>query len=147
MATSHSLAPRLQLGRAVRERFLAEAEAALVTLGAQVLDRLTALADEKSPFPIATQMAALSLGKPGIAQKGMLTNASGQAGDAWKAMGYADLVQAFERGLQQQASFADINTDSVDLSRLRDRGRCSRPPARPTSSSRQASASASSIGS
>jgi pimeloyl-ACP methyl ester carboxylesterase len=83
---------------------------------------LTALADEKVPFPIATQLTALTLGKPSIAQKGMLTNGTGQADDGWKAMSYADLVQTFERGLQRQADFSDINTDSVDLSRLRDRG-------------------------
>lgn len=46
MATSPSLSPRLQLARAVRERFLAESEKAMVEIGGAVQERLTALMDE-----------------------------------------------------------------------------------------------------
>ncbi|MEN9543764.1 MAG: hypothetical protein RLZZ598_597 [Pseudomonadota bacterium] len=83
---------------------------------------LTALAGEQAPFPIASQMAALSLQNPRIAQKGMLANATANADDGWRALSYADLANAFDKGLALQAAFADINTDAVDLSALRDRG-------------------------
>ncbi len=83
---------------------------------------LTGLAGEQAPFPIASQMAALSLKNPGIAQKGMFKNATGNAEDGWKKLSYADLVQVYEKGLAMQAQYSDINTDSPDLSALRDRG-------------------------
>lgn len=83
---------------------------------------LTALAGEAAPFAIASQMAAVSLRNPRIAQKGMFVNATGQAEDGWRALGYADLVKVFDLGLALQAELADINTDSADLGALRDRG-------------------------
>ena len=83
---------------------------------------LTALAGEQAPFPIASQMAALSLQDPRVAQMGMLSNPTASAADGWRALGYADLVTVFERGLARQAEFADINTDVADLTALRDRG-------------------------
>lgn len=83
---------------------------------------LTALAGEQAPFPIASQVVALSLGNPRIAQKGMFTNATGHAEDGWKALKYADLAVAFERGVAMQGALSDINTDAADLSKLRDRG-------------------------
>jgi hypothetical protein len=46
MATSAGLSPRLQLGRALRERFLAEAEKAMVEISGAVQHRLTELIDE-----------------------------------------------------------------------------------------------------
>jgi len=49
MATrSTNMTPRLQLGRAVRERFIAEAAQAMTELGGLVQERLTALMDEPS---------------------------------------------------------------------------------------------------
>lgn len=83
---------------------------------------LSALAGEKEPFPIASQVVALSLQNPRIAQKGMFSNATGNADDGWKSLGYAELVTAYERGLAMQAQLADINTDAPDLSAVRDRG-------------------------
>lgn len=83
---------------------------------------LTALAGEQAPFPISSQVVALSMRNPRIAQKGMLTNATGNAEDGWKNLKYADLAAAYERGLAMQAQFSDINTDSPDLTALRDRG-------------------------
>lgn len=83
---------------------------------------LTALAGDQAPFPIASQLAALTIQSPRIAQKGMFSNATGQAEDGWKTLKYADLASVFERGLSMQASFSDINTDAPDLSILRDRG-------------------------
>lgn len=83
---------------------------------------LTALAGEQAPFPISSQVVALSMRNPRIAQKGMFTNATGNAEDGWKNLKYADLAAAYERGLAMQAQFSDINTDSPDLTALRDRG-------------------------
>lgn len=83
---------------------------------------LTALSGEQAPFPISSQVVALSMQNPRIAQKGMFINATGNADDGWKSLKYADLATAFERGLTMQAQLSDINTDSTDLSALRDRG-------------------------
>ena len=83
---------------------------------------LTALAGEQAPFPISSQVVALSMLNPRIAQKGMFTNATGNAEDGWKNLNYADLAAAYERGLAMQAQLSDINTDSPDLTALRDRG-------------------------
>jgi pimeloyl-ACP methyl ester carboxylesterase len=83
---------------------------------------LTALAGEQAPFPIGSQVVALSLQNPRIAQKGMFSNATGNGEDGWKALKFADLAAAYERGLAMQAQLSDINTDSTDLSALRDRG-------------------------
>jgi hypothetical protein len=46
MATSNGLSPRLQLGRALRERFLAEAGKTMVEISGAVQQRLTELIDE-----------------------------------------------------------------------------------------------------
>lgn len=46
MATQVPVSPKVQLARAVRERFLAEAGNAMVEVGEAVLDRLTTLMDE-----------------------------------------------------------------------------------------------------
>lgn len=46
MATSPALSPRLQLGKALRERFLAEADKAMVEISGAVMTRLTELVDE-----------------------------------------------------------------------------------------------------
>lgn len=83
---------------------------------------LTALAGESAPFPIASQMLAIIQQKPQLAQKGMFTNATGQAEDGWKSVSYAELASVYERGLAVQGSLARINTDSPDLSAFRDRG-------------------------
>lgn len=83
---------------------------------------LTALSGEQAPFPIATQLTAITLGNPRIAQKGMLTNATGNANDEWKTLTYKDLLAVSEKGIAMQSTYSHINTDSVDLSGLRDRG-------------------------
>ncbi len=46
MATPPALSPRLQLAKAVRERFVAEMGRAMVEVGGAVMDRLTVLMDE-----------------------------------------------------------------------------------------------------
>jgi hypothetical protein len=83
---------------------------------------LTALSGEQAPFPIASQLTALTLGNPRIAQRGMFSNATGNAEDVWKSLKYADLLAVSEKGLAMQQTYANINTDSVELSAFRDRG-------------------------
>lgn len=83
---------------------------------------LTALAGEQAPFPISSQMVALSLKNPRIAQKGMFINATGNGNDGWKSLNFEELAAAYELGLGMQEQFSNINTDSTDLSALRDRG-------------------------
>lgn len=83
---------------------------------------LTALSGEQAPFPISSQVVALSMQNPRIAQKGMFTNSTGNGEDGWKTLKFAELTTAFERGLAKQSQLSDINTDSTDLSALRDRG-------------------------
>ena len=84
---------------------------------------LTALAGA-NPFPISSVQVALELLDPSIAQAGVLTNASGASlgKDGWRSLSYADLGKAFDQGLALQPAFSNINTDSTDLSELRDRG-------------------------
>jgi Tannase and feruloyl esterase len=43
-------------------------------------------------------------------------NASGSGQSRWKQLSYAQLSQAYVRGLALQRQFADINTDKADLS-------------------------------
>lgn len=83
---------------------------------------LTALAGEQAPFPISSQVTAFSLNNPRIAQKGMFSNASGDAADGWKQLGYDQLATAYERGLAMQTDLSHINSDSTDLSAFRARG-------------------------
>lgn len=79
------------------------------------------------PFSIAADMVALELMDPTIAtpiSRGTpFANAKlGAGADRWKELGYADLVQAWDRGVALQPEFAHINTDDPDLSAFRDRG-------------------------
>ena len=83
---------------------------------------LTSLAGPQAPFPIASQLTGLILQNPRIVQQGMFNNATAPAEDGWKQLSYAALADVHARGLAMQPQFADINTDSPDLSGVRDRG-------------------------
>jgi feruloyl esterase len=87
---------------------------------------LTALAGT-TPFAISSVQVALEMLDPSLAQStpaGVLTNLAGAnlGKDGWKNLSYSDLGRAFDQGLALQPAFSYINTDSVDLSALRDRG-------------------------
>ncbi|WP_338615465.1 tannase/feruloyl esterase family alpha/beta hydrolase [Pigmentiphaga sp. CHJ604] len=73
------------------------------------------------PFTIATDMVALELQNPAYATSSFI-NATGNGADKWKDMSYADLANAYDRGIALQAAFGHINTDNPDLTRLRDGG-------------------------
>jgi hypothetical protein len=49
-------------------------------------------------------------------------NARGKGRDAWKAMSYSQLAQAFQRGLSIQQELAELDTDNPDLSGFKRRG-------------------------
>jgi feruloyl esterase len=70
------------------------------------------------PFPVASTMVALELQDPRIAQadKPYLVNATGNGADGWRALDYAGLAHAYQRGLDLQREFSHINTDDPDLS-------------------------------
>ncbi|MGH8760523.1 MAG: tannase/feruloyl esterase family alpha/beta hydrolase [Burkholderiales bacterium] len=74
-----------------------------------------------TPFPISSDMAALELQNPTIATPSFI-NATGNGADGWKALTYAQLSSAADRGIALQSSFGNINTDNPDLSLFRDRG-------------------------
>jgi feruloyl esterase len=73
------------------------------------------------PFTIASDMVALEMQNPVLATS-TFQNASGNGADGWKTLGYADLATAYAHGVALQSSFGNINTDSPDLTRLRDSG-------------------------
>lgn len=73
-----------------------------------------------TPFPISSDMVALELQDPTIATPSFL-NATGNGADRWKSLTYAQLANAWDRGVALQGAFANINTDSADLSAFRDR--------------------------
>lgn len=82
--------------------------------------RLTRLAGE-TPFPIATDMVALELQNPALAQPAFV-NATGNGANGWKSLSYEDLANAYAQGIALQPQFSDINTDDPDLSGARDAG-------------------------
>lgn len=79
------------------------------------------LASPDMEFPIASDLVALSLQNPAIAGPGFI-NASGNGLALWKQLSYAQLSNAYDRGLALQASFGGINTDKTDLSAFKNRG-------------------------
>ena len=72
-------------------------------------------------FPIAPHMVALELQNPTVASPDFI-NATGNGADGWKLLSYAQLSNAFDRGLALQSQFGNINTDNVDLSAFASRG-------------------------
>lgn len=75
---------------------------------------LTSLAGTFAPFTIATDMVALELQDPTFGTPSF-QNATGNGANRWTEMSYADLANAYFRGLAQQSQFGHINTDDPDL--------------------------------
>jgi feruloyl esterase len=71
-------------------------------------------------FPIASEMVALELQNPLLASTGF-RNATGNGVNGWKSLSYAELANAWDRGVALQNAFANINTDSADLSAFKAR--------------------------
>jgi feruloyl esterase len=71
-------------------------------------------------FSIGTDQLALSLQNPTIASPSF-QNATGNGADGWKLLSYAQLDNAFDRGIALQPQFGSINTDNPDLSAFKAR--------------------------
>lgn len=71
-------------------------------------------------FPIASEMVALELQNSRLAST-LFRNATGNGSNQWKSLSYADLSNAWDRGIALQPQFSNINTDNPDLSGLRGR--------------------------
>lgn len=79
------------------------------------------LASPDSEFPIASDMVALELQNPTLGGAGF-ANATGNGQSLWKDLSYAQLSNAYDRGVALQAEFGGIDTNSPDLSAYQARG-------------------------
>lgn len=79
------------------------------------------LASPDMEFPIASDMVALELQNPTLAGAGFM-NATGNGQSLWKQLSYAQLSNAYDRGVALQAQFGGIDTNSPDLSAYKNRG-------------------------
>ncbi len=82
---------------------------------------LNGLASPNGAFPIASDQVALELQNSTLGDPSFL-NATGNGQSLWKQLSYAQLSNAYDRGLALQAEFGNINTDNPDLSAFRNRG-------------------------
>src|SRR5690606_32905452 len=81
---------------------------------------LTRLAGQQ-PFAYAVDQVALELQDPTYAAPSF-KNATGDGQDKWKSLTYPELAHAWDRGVELQNEFANINTDTPDMSTFRDGG-------------------------
>jgi len=72
-------------------------------------------------FPIAPDLVALELQNPTIADPSFI-NLTGNGQSLWKSLSYAQLSNAYDRGVALQSQFGNINTNSADLSTYKNRG-------------------------
>jgi hypothetical protein len=79
------------------------------------------LASPNGPFPIASDLVALELQNPTLAEPNF-KNATGNGQSLWKSLSYAQLANAFDRGVALQGQFGNVNTDNPDLSAFKNRG-------------------------
>lgn len=82
---------------------------------------INGLTSPNGPFAIAPDQVALELQTPAIAEPSF-RNATGNGQSLWKSLSYAQLANAFDRGVALQADFGNINTDNPDLSAFKNRG-------------------------
>jgi len=82
---------------------------------------INGLASPRAPFVVAPDQLALELQNPAIAEPSFI-NATGNGQSLWKSLSYAQLANAFDRGVALQAQFGNINTDNPDLSAFKNRG-------------------------
>lgn len=85
---------------------------------ARTLGRATGVASPEMPPFLGTDQLALEMQDPALAGPDF-RNPKANGRDGWKALSYAQLAEAFRRGLElNESAFARINTDDPDLSRL-----------------------------
>lgn len=73
------------------------------------------------PFSIATHVVALEMQNTTLAEP-QFRNAAGSGQSLWKKLTYAQLADAYARGLALQPKFGNINTSNPDLSGFRKHG-------------------------
>lgn len=84
----------------------------------KLLGRATGIASPEQPPFLGTDQLALEMQDPTLASPAF-RNARSNGQDRWKTLSYAQLAAAFQRGLDLNAeTFARINTDDPDLSKL-----------------------------
>ncbi|NTF52776.1 tannase/feruloyl esterase family alpha/beta hydrolase [Agrobacterium rhizogenes] len=74
-----------------------------------------------TPFAVSSDLVAMELGDPTLATPAFI-NARGIGSDRWEDISFARLKTAQDDGIALQHTFANINTDSADLSAFRTRG-------------------------
>jgi len=74
-----------------------------------------------NPFSIATDMVALEMQNSTLATPSFV-NATGNGANGWKNLSYAQLANAYDKGVMLQSSFAHINTDEENLRPFRRSG-------------------------
>jgi feruloyl esterase len=82
---------------------------------------LAALANPDFPFSIGADVVALELESPAIGSPDF-HNATGAGQSGWKALSYADMARAYDRGVALQPAFGGINTENPDLSAFKRHG-------------------------
>lgn len=85
---------------------------------AKLLGRATGVASPEMPPFLGTDQLALEMENPTLAGPDF-RNAKSSGREGWKTLSYAQLADAFRRGVELNTStFAGINTDDPDLTRL-----------------------------
>ncbi|MNL22844.1 Tannase and feruloyl esterase [compost metagenome] len=79
------------------------------------------LANPNAAFTVGTDQVALELQDARLAGPNF-RNATSNGVNGWKSLSYAQLSNAFDRGVALQPQFADINTDNPDLTAFKKRG-------------------------
>ena len=82
---------------------------------------LNGLTSPNGAFPIASDQVALELQNPTMGDP-TFVNATGNGQSLWKQLSYAQLSNAYDRGVALQPEFGNINTDNPDLSAFKNRG-------------------------
>lgn len=82
---------------------------------------LNGLTSPNGAFPIASDQVALELQNSTIGDPSFV-NATGNGQSLWKQLSYAQLSNAYDRGVTLQPRFGNINTDNPDLSAFKNRG-------------------------
>jgi hypothetical protein len=92
-----------------------------LTRGTNVTGLAGSNAGVPAPFTISTDMVALEMQNPTLATPSFI-NATGNGANGWKNLSYAQLADAFDKGVMLQPSFAHINTDEANLRPFRRSG-------------------------
>lgn len=79
------------------------------------------LAGDTGPFTIAADQVALELQDPTLADANFV-NATGNGASKWKGLSYAQLSNAFDRGVALQGAFDNVDANNPDMAAFKARG-------------------------